>query len=304
MVKLFSSRVIKSAKEGPQGLIIAGVHGDEYEPVLAVLELMNLLEGKLASGSVTLVPITNRNAYFSAARIGEDKLDLARTCPGNANGSITEQVAAEISEMIKKADFFIDMHTGGDLFDISPLSGYMLHPNSKVLETQRAMAEAFNLPIVWGTSPELEGRTLSVARDANIPAIYTENGGGAFRAEGVDELVEGCENVLQLFGMLPQQKKERKAMVKIEDDQPGSGHLQVMHPAPEEGIFLPSVDLGDLVTKGDKLGCLLRENGEKGAEIPAQQSGMVFLKRAVPMAKAGEALAGILPVNKKVYDEK
>ncbi|WP_339903979.1 M14 family metallopeptidase, partial [uncultured Cyclobacterium sp.] len=250
MVKLFSSRVIKSAKEGPQGLIIAGVHGDEYEPVLAVLELMNLLEGKLASGSVTLVPITNRNAYFSAARIGEDKLDLARTCPGNANGSITEQVAAEISEMIKKADFFIDMHTGGDLFDISPLSGYMLHPNSKVLETQRAMAEAFNLPIVWGTSPELEGRTLSVARDANIPAIYTENGGGAFRAEGVDELVEGCENVLQLFGMLPQQKKERKAMVKIEDDQPGSGHLQVMHPAPEEGIFLPSVDLGDLVTKG------------------------------------------------------
>lgn len=296
MTKLFSSRVIKSAKEGPKGLIIAGVHGDEYEPVLAVMRLIEALKGKLISGSITFVPITNKKAYFSGNRVGEDGLDLARTCPGTASGSHTDRVAAAISELIKKADFFIDMHTGGNLFEISPLSGYMLHPNSKVLEKQRAMAEAFNLPIVWGTSPELEGRTLSVARDANIPAIYTENGGGAFRAEGVDELVEGCENVLQLFGLLPQQKKNRKAMAKIEDDKPGSGHLQVMHPSPEEGIFIAKVGLGDFVKEGDGLGFIINEKGEKRTEILAQQAGMVFLKRAVPMAKAGDALAGILPI--------
>lgn len=297
MTKLFSTRVVKSAKAGPKGLIIAGVHGDEYEPVLAVLKLMSQLEGKLTSGSVTLVPITNRNAYFSAARVGKDKLDLARTCPGNSKGSLTEQVAAEISEMIKNADFFIDMHTGGNVFEISPLSGYMLHKDPSVLERQREMADAFNLPIIWGTSPELEGRTLSVARDANIPAIYTENGGGAFRAEGVYELVEGCENVLQLFGMLPQGKKERKIMVKIEDDKPGSGHLQVMHPSPEDGVFIAKVELGDFVKEGDRLGFIVDDKGEKEAEILAQQSGMVFLKRSVPMAKAGDALAGILPIN-------
>ncbi|EPR69423.1 succinylglutamate desuccinylase/aspartoacylase family protein [Cyclobacterium qasimii] len=296
MAELFSSHIIKASKEGPNGLIIAGVHGDEYEPVLAVLKLINQLKETLIAGSITLVPITNRNAYFSGARVGEDKLDLARTCPGDSQGTITQQVAAEISELIKKADFFIDMHTGGDLFDISPLSGYMLHQDPSVLDTQRAMAAAFNLPIVWGTSPELEGRTLSVARDANVPAIYSEYRGGGYRAEGVDDLVEGCENVLKYFGMLPGQASQANIQYTLEDNKPGSGHLQVMHPAPEEGIFIAQVDLGDSVSEGDKLGYLLRENGEKGADIIAQRSGMVFLKRAVPMAKAGDALAGILPI--------
>ncbi|MBI0399537.1 succinylglutamate desuccinylase/aspartoacylase family protein [Cyclobacterium marinum] len=298
MAELFSSQIIKSSKEGPNGLIIAGIHGDEYEPVLAVMRLIKKLEGRLISGSITLVPVTNRNAYFSGSRVGEDGLDLARTCPGNSNGSITERVAAKISELIKKADFFIDMHTGGNLFEISPLSGYMLHNDPSVLQKQREMAAAFNLPIAWGTSPELEGRTLSVARDGNIPAIYTENGGGAYRTEGVEELVDGCENVLELFGLLPQQKKKKKAMVNIEDDKPGSGHLQVMHPSPDEGVFIAKVSLGDFVKEGDGLGYIVNDKGEKSTQVLAQQSGMVFLKRAVPMAKAGDALAGILPIKK------
>ena len=296
MAELFSTHVIKSASKGPNGLIIAGVHGDEYQPVLAVMKLIDQLQGSLISGTVTLVPITNRNAYFSGARVGEDNLDLARTCPGNTEGTVTEKVAAEISELIREADFFIDMHTGGNLFDISPLSGYMLHQDSAVLEKQRAMAKAFNLPIVWGTSPELEGRTLSVARDANVPAIYSEYRGGDYRTEGVDSLVSGCLNVLKYFGMLENQVTPDKPKYFVEDDKPGSGHLQVMHPAPEEGLFVATVNLGDLVTEGDKLGYLLRESGEKGAAILAQKSGLVFLKRAVPMAKAGDALAGILPI--------
>ena len=296
MAELFSSQVIKAPKEGPNGLIIAGVHGDEYEPVIAVMKLIDQLKANLIAGSVTLVPITNKNAYFSGARAGEDSLDLARTCPGDSEGSVTEKVAAEISELIRKADFFIDMHTGGDLFDISPLSGYMLHQDPSVLDQQRAMAAAFNLPIVWGTSAELDGRTLSVARDANVPAIYSEYRGGGYRSDGVDKLVTGCQNVLKYFGMLPGHASQDKPQFTLEDNKPGSGHLQVMHPAPEEGIFIAQVDLGDSVTKGDKLGYLLRENGEKGADIIAQRSGMVFLKRAVPMAKAGDALAGILPI--------
>jgi hypothetical protein len=82
----------------------------------------------------------------------------------------------------------------------------------------------------------------------------------------------------------------------IEDNKPGSGHLQVMHPSPEEGLFMAEVSLGATVFKGDRLGYLIKENGEKGAEILACQSGMVFLIRAVPMANAGDALAGILPI--------
>jgi hypothetical protein len=296
MAELFSSKVIKSTKNGPHGLIIAGIHGDEYEPVLAVMKLIDQLDDNLVAGKLTLVPIVNKSAYFAAARVGLDKLDLARTCPGNPVGSLTEQVAAEISDLIREADFLIDMHTGGNLFDISPLSGYMLHRDASVLDKQREMAKAFNLPIVWGTSPELEGRTLSVARDAGVPAIYTEYRGGGYHPDGVEHLVGGCLNVLKSFEMLSGKVVSKIPSILIEDNQPGSGHLQVMHPAPEEGLFMAEVSLGETVSKGDRLGYLLKVNGEKGAEILANQSGMVFLIRAVPMAKAGDALAGILPI--------
>ncbi len=63
MAELFASQVIKAPKEGPNGLIIAGVHGDEYEPVIAVMKLIDQLKANLIAGSVTLVPITNKNAY-------------------------------------------------------------------------------------------------------------------------------------------------------------------------------------------------------------------------------------------------
>src|SRR5690606_15795215 len=112
------------------------------------------------------------------ARTGPDGLDLARSCPGKEQGSLTEQVAREISTLIESVDYLIDMHTGGRMYEIYPLSGYMLHPDTEVLASQRTMARAFGLPIQWGTSPYLDGRTLSVARDAGVPAIYTEYGGG------------------------------------------------------------------------------------------------------------------------------
>ena len=303
MAELFSSKVIKSSEKGPHGLIIAGIHGDEYEPVMAVRQLIKELDDKLISGSLTLVPIVNMGAYLAASRLGEDGFDLARTCPGNNSGSITERVAHEISKLIRSADFMIDMHTGGNLFDISPLSGYMLHPSSAVRETQRKMAEAFNLPIIWGTSPELEGRTLSVARDENVPAIYTEFRGGGFHPEGIRNLVEGCKNVLAYFGMLPFEKWISKVELKIEDNQPGSGHLQEMYPAPEEGIFVAEVKLGQEVIQNEVLGYIGDFSGEKKIKVHANQDGRVFLIRAVPMAKKGDALAGILPGGNKIEHE-
>jgi len=297
-VELFPSTTIKSKKNGPRGLIIAGVHGDEYEPILAVLQLIGELEGKLECGTLTLVPIVNKNAYLTASRAAEDGLDLARTCPGNPNGSITEKIAYDISSLIQNSDFLIDMHTGGMLFDISPLAGYVLHPSTKVLTIQREMAKAFNLPKIWGTSPELEGRTLSVARDAKVPAIYTEYGGGKFRHEHVPALVSGCKNVLSYFNMLTLETPLYKIESIVEDNSPQSGHLQILHPAPEEGFFVAEVKLEQHVKKNDIIGHILNYQGEKKDIILAEKEGLVFLLRAVPNVLKGDAIAGIFTLEK------
>ena len=168
------SITIKGKAPGPKLLILGGIHGDEFESMWTIRRLKDALDPDDLRGCVTLVPVVNEAAYWRGQRTAEDGLDLARTCPGREDGTITERVAHAVSAMIREADYLIDLHSGGLISRFYPTVGYMLHPDAGVLETQREMARAFNMPIVWGTYAGHDGRTLSIARDARIPAIYSE----------------------------------------------------------------------------------------------------------------------------------
>ena len=172
-VKLKSVAITGKAP-GPKLLILGGIHGDEFESMWAIRRLKEALDPEELCGAVTLVPVVNEAAYWRGQRTAEDDLDLARTCPGRADGTITERIAHAVSAMIREADFLIDLHSGGLISRFYPTVGYMLHPDAGVLERQREMARAFNMPVVWGTYAGHDGRTLSIARDAGIPAIYSE----------------------------------------------------------------------------------------------------------------------------------
>ena len=173
-----------SPLDGPHLLVTGGVHGDEFEPMAAIRRLVLLFERQDVTtnnfrGRVTFIPVVNEAAFLLGHRCAPDGLDLARTCPGRADGSITEQTAFALSEAIRAADYYIDLHTGGTELAVYPLAGYCLHENPDILNAQRRMARAFNLPVIWGTDPNLNGRSLSVARDAKVPAIYCEYLGSA-----------------------------------------------------------------------------------------------------------------------------
>ncbi len=292
------SRTI-SGGDGPHLLIIVGVHGDEFEPMVAVRRLWNECHSMAIRGRFTLLPIVNEPAFHRAQRTADDGLDLARTMPGRPDGSTTEQVAAALAPMIREADYLIDLHTGGRLFRMLPLAGYGLHSDPVVLDKQRAMARASNLPIVWGTSGKFEGRTLSVARDANVPAIYVEACGGSnFNAAAVDACFEGCLNVAAMLGMIDRPDPANRVKHVVEDDREGSGHLQVQHPAPVAGFFEPLVELGDSIRIGLPLGRIVSPFGEPLCEVPAAESGIVLFLRAVAGVSAGESLGGILPIER------
>jgi predicted deacylase len=296
MNDLFETFTIPSGQPGPRLLITAGVHGDEYEPMLAAAELLRLLPGLLKKGTVTVAPVVNTGAYRLGARCGEDGLDLARICPGNAAGTISEQVAAAVSSLIVNADYFIDMHTGGLAFELYPLCGYMLHPEPALLDSQRRMAQAFGLPVVWGTDHLPNGRTLSVARDAGVPAVYLEYGGGSgIRPEVIDAYLNGCTNVIHALGMTAQAWEATEISYWVEDHTVNSGHLQTKLPAPAPGVFVPVVQLGDITARGDLLGHVVDPLGERTA-VAADMDGMVFMLRSAMRVQQGDALGGILPI--------
>ncbi|WP_316810918.1 M14 family metallopeptidase [Pedobacter heparinus] len=290
---------IDSGQPGPRVLISAGVHGDEYEPMLAVMELVAEVSSLLRSGSVTLIPVVNVTAYETNSRYGVDGLDLARICPGRADGSSSETAAAMISSYIEKADYYIDMHTGGRLFNIYPLAGYMLHPLAAVLKKQQNMAKAFNLPLIWGTEGSPGGRTLSIARDANVPAIYVEYGGGnAVKKEIVALLKEGCLNVLNTLSMISLKALSSSCLKYwVEDYTPGGGYLQGKLPSAATGIFIAAVVPGASVKKGQLWGVVVNPVTHQRTEIIAGEAGMALFVRDAAYVKEGEALGGILPVS-------
>ncbi|QDU81120.1 Succinylglutamate desuccinylase / Aspartoacylase family protein [Polystyrenella longa] len=295
---------ITGQHEGPHLLITGGVHGDEFEPMVAIQRLETYLSTRTTGlhGRVTLIPIVNEAAFARGSRTADDEKDLARTCPGNAEGTITEQIADQLTAEIRQADCYMDLHTGGTRIAVYPLTGYMLHTDPKVLETSRRMAQAFGLPVVWGTTPNLDGRSLSIAREVPIPAIYTEYlGGGTCSPRGVRAYIQGCLNVLHELQLLegdaprldPGTSREF-VQLTIEDDREQAGHMQINHPASRAGLWTPEVELGSYVEKGERLGTIASADGKQQSEVVANQTGLVLVLRTFCYVAQEEFLAVIL----------
>ncbi len=90
---------ISGAHDGPHLLILGGMHGDEFEPMAAIRRLIRELNPAQLNGHVTLVPVVNEAAFLLGQRTAQDGLDLARTCPGRLDGSITERTAYAVSSV-------------------------------------------------------------------------------------------------------------------------------------------------------------------------------------------------------------
>lgn len=285
---------------GPHLLVTGGVHGDEFEPMAAARALSRLFSAgdsaaRLKKGTLTLVPVVNEAAFVRGTRTAEDGLDLARACPGNPDGSVTERTAHALGRLIRSANFYIDLHSGGTAFSVLPMTGYTLHPDRGVLDQQRRMARAFNLPVVWGTAPTLQGRSLSVARDAGVPAIYAEyHGSGLCDAEGVAAYVDGCLNVMGLLEMIDRAAPPCRAGHVVEDPRPDSGHMQLCNRSPMTGFFEPAVELGQRLEAGELIGTVTNVLGTASREIRSQQTGIVLVLRAFSRVMEGESVGVIL----------
>lgn len=296
---------IAGQEPGPSVLISAGVHGDEYEAMVAAMRLITLLHQRIKKGKVSIICIANPSAYELGSRFGGDGLDLARICPGKEDGSPTEEAAFEISRHIRKCHYLVDMHTGGALFDILPLAGYMMHADPMILGKQRQMAACFGFPVIWGTDSKPNGRTLSVARDAQIPAIYLEYGGGGTFSEAiVDAYLKGCLNLLAELGMTEMEGiSTMEPDYWVEDTAPDSGYLQAKMLSHHQGIFVPFVTLGEQVRKGQKWGTVYDPLRNQTDEVVADSDGVVLFIRRSAKVKKGDSLGGILNLKNNRNEE-
>src|SRR4051794_22096288 len=74
---------VTGAEAGPTVVVLAGVHGDEYEGMLVIPEVFRRLDPTQMRGTVLMIPVCNVPAYLGALRSSPiDNLNMARVFPG------------------------------------------------------------------------------------------------------------------------------------------------------------------------------------------------------------------------------
>ena len=280
---------VTSQHDGPTVAILAGIHGDEYEGVIAALSLARELPGELLSGTVKIVSPAHPAAWQSCSRISPiDDANLARVFPGYQNGSATEQVAHVITEqVIKHADVLIDLHSAGTNFDMPFLCGFNAGSNIWCQESER-LANVFNADFTWhhNGAPNY-GRSLTVAYEQQIPAIYVEgHGGRSIRKTDLDGYTAGVRRVLQDLKMIPTAPRVARDTIRVA----GDGNTDAGLVASESGYLVTRVNVGDLVSNGDVIAEIIDISGVILSTLLAVQNSYVMLLRRDARVHVGDTI--------------
>jgi predicted deacylase len=110
---VLSTQVFRGRRDGPCLFVCAAVHGDEINGVEIVRRLRQAPALARLRGTLILVPVVNVYGFVRQSRYLPDRRDLNRCFPGSEKGSLAARLAnAFLEEIVAKADFGIDLHTG------------------------------------------------------------------------------------------------------------------------------------------------------------------------------------------------
>lgn len=284
---------------GPTLLATAGVHGDEYEGQMTLLRAAQELDPEKLSGRLILVPVANPPASEAGRRTSPiDGGNLARSFPGRADGTLTEQLAEGIHRLLLPlADALLDFHSGGSTLEYLPCAFGRLPADAALASRTLALMAAFGAPdTIVMTRPEASATLVSAALDSGIVAMATElAGGGGVTAASVVLARAGLGNVLTHLGMLEQ--APHNSLTRLLGVAP-SHFLR----APGKGLFEPAVMLGEKVQAGQVAGWLWNaERPELAPEVLHSPADGVVVCRRVPAncAKADVLLHLAEPITAK-----
>ena len=276
--------VVRGARAGKTLVVTAGVHGDEYEGVRTIFDIVDELDPAVMSGDLLCVPVVNPPAFWAGTRSSPvDGKNLARVFPGAPDGTISEQIAFCLGrEVIAKADLYLDLHSAGVKIEMPTLIGYDLED-----PRGREAALAFGAPILWGSPYDAPGRTVSLAKSLNIPALYAEaRGAGRIDPEDLALYRRGVRNLMRYLGILDGAPE----VPPIEWDLAGGGDLDGSISGSSRGFLIPKIRLLDRVRRGDELGAIVDLHGCVLETLVADRDGIVVLIHAFPVVGPVEPL--------------
>ena len=284
---------------GPTLLINGATHGDEYEGPTLLRTWAAHWRPRRLKGTLIAVPVLNEGAFAAGRRVDpRDNADLARAFPGGSKDAPTARLAHLFDQtVLAYATHYVDLHSAGNAYELLPWVGFMACAEP-IQSIQRQMAESFEGFWCWA-GPHLSGRTLSAAYERGVAAIYVEcKGAGSICKMDLRKLELGLKHLMQRLGMLPGKSAAIRKQPFRNATDPAEAHLQVHHPAPVSGLFIPSpqCSLGRRVRSGQSLGQILPIGPGDPVPVKSERAGrLVFLRRQRSVQK-GDALCVVTPV--------
>jgi len=286
--------VVNGTKPGPVLALVAGAHGTEYTSIIALEKLIGLLNPAEISGTVIIVPLINIQSFEQKVPHLNpvDRKSMNRFYPGKIDGTQTERASYLITkEVVEKCDHLIDLH-GGDLDEsLRPYSYWTKTGNEKQDAISREMLLAFGLDtIIISTDrpkdPQASRYLENTATTRGKPSITAEAGhAGTVETDDLNELINGCLNVMRYLKMLPGQPQMIEHPVWIEK--------VVTIASDQTGIFYPLVKRGTYVEQGMKVGYVTDYVGKTIFEARAPVAGIILYVCAVPSMTKGATIANV-----------
>ncbi len=287
--------VLHGSRPGPVLSLIAGVHGSEYAPILAMQRLPGLLDPAELSGTLIVVHAANmpafrgRTVYFGP----DDGKNLNRSFPGTPNGTLTERIAHWlVQEVILSSDYLIDIHSGDANERLRPAySAYYAEAGGEeVIAESRRLAISFGLDTIVqfaGDYPSVNEAIYTSAQAVarGIPAMDVESGElGLTDDSYVDPIIKGTLNVLRELAMLPGEPEVPANPLFISE----RARVYSEH----DGVWRPDplAQAGSYVNEGSRLGMITDYFGRELTTITAPASGVLLILFGTPPVNVGDNL--------------
>ena len=282
---------IQGAKPGPVLALIAGNHGYEYPPILALQQLRSEIDAAKLAGTVIMVHVANmpsflgRTVYFSPV----DGKNLNRVYPGRRDGTVSERIAFAITtEVIEKSDYVLDLHCGDGNEWLRPYVYQAVTGDKEMDDAIARLVLAFGIDhiVVDRNRPTDPAKSLYCSTTAitrGKPASTIESGFlGTTDPESVAKIVAGVHGVLR--------------DLKMTDDGPPALQKAVyLDPAevivsPETGILYPQVKPDQKVKAGETLAVITDFFGKRIADVTSPLDGVVLYVVATPPITKGQPI--------------
>jgi uncharacterized protein len=278
--------------DGPSVLMQAGTHGDEWEGQIGLGNLLRALEPKDIRGRLVILPSANFPAAMAGQRTSPiDAGNLNRLYPGDAEGTITQQIAYWIEHaLLPGFDYSFDFHSGGSSLTYIPSALAPRHEDPARMQKVVGMLKAFGAPVSYiAAAPQGGGRTFtSASARQGVISMGTELGGGGLVTPASLKVAEdGMRRLLAHIGLLhgPVPAASPTRLTEI-----GGDDYYVY--ASDGGLFEPLVDLGAEVKAGQPAARIHFHHTpwREPDLLTFKRDGLVLCKRVPARCERGDCL--------------